>query len=308
MGEIERMQKIIDKVIMLLLLTGLFCYARRKPLPEPVPRLAEIPNYEKTLNWEKIPVLPGEFFINRTQKPEFPTQQTEIKMAWNEDNLKVFFRCFEERMNSLITYHTGGAIWQNDCVEFFIDVDLQRTNRLQVICSADAQFVVNTRGLQVNEEKIKCKTEIKEKFWDAEITIPWKSFNLKRPELFRAALSRERRAGETEYTTWNWPSGFNDSKYHAYFFAGEKKIIITKIKAEILKDKEYLQALKKYNQAAYNNWQKWFEDADKILQMNLQAHSPELFKWLDDWHKYQNDYPRNDSIYNNKIIELLQLQ
>lgn len=290
--------------LLLLQLCNMLPAASKTELPPPLPRAVAIPFHLQRPDWSALQPLPGDFSLNRTTQPILPTQKTEIRLAWNEAVLWVNFRCYEEAMEQLITYHSGDAIWQNDCVEFFLDVSSERMNSLQVICSADGQFHVSPHGLQLASGEISLSTKAFADRWEAELTLPWSIFRC-RPAMFRAALSRERRAGQTEYSTWNWPSGFNNLDCHGYFFAGDVVKILRDARQKLLSDEEYLQILSKYQPDAAQTWQNWLQEGVEITRSPFESHSPAVVKWLNQLYQLQKRYPRQDTVYNVKIAEIL---
>lgn len=207
-------------------------------------------------------------------------------------------------MENLVTYHTGSEIWRNDCVEFFIDIASERLHYLQVICSVDGQFHANTQGLLLAKGEISLTTKAFADHWEAELTLPWSLFR-SRPERFRAALSRERRAGETEYSTWNWPLGFNNLQCQGYFFVGDAGKILRDERQKWLSDTEYLQILAKYQPAAAETWQNWLRQGLEVIQSPFAPHSPAIVQWLDQLYELQKQFPRPETVYNEKISELL---
>ncbi len=290
--------------LLLLLFLPLLAFAKKKPLPPPLPRAAAIPYQKQAPDWTKIPPLPGDFSINRSPQPTLPTQNTEVRMAWNEEALSVHFHCFEDNMKNLITYHRDGAIWQNDCIEFFIDPSAERQKVLQIICSADGQFRLNTRGLQLAHRNVTVIVKTFADHWEAELTLPWSMFAF-RPKMFRAALSRERRAGLTEYSTWNWPSGFNSVSCHAYFFAGDALEILREMHQRWQYDQEFLQILAQQEPDAAKEWQDWLRQGEEVIGRAQITHSPELVDWLNQAFLLQRRHPRQDTIYKSKIADLL---
>ena len=279
--------------------------AAEKSLPAPLPRAVVIPFIDGKPDWSKLASLPGDFSVNRSPQPTLPSQLTEIRMAWDQESLWVHFFCHEKNMHSLIRYHSGEAIWQNDCVEFFIDVKLERRNWVQFICSVDGQMQVLPRGMKLGSGEPQLKVNCHEKQWEAQIQIPWSIFG-SQPEIFRAALSRERRAGETEYTTWNWPSGFNSPACHGYFFVGDQKTILSKLLHHWQEDREFLATLASNAPVAAHSWQTWLQSGQKLLSAPMLPHSPQVVQWLDDFYHLQQSNRRDDTIYHGKIIELLQ--
>lgn len=279
--------------------------APKKKLPPPLPRLAELPYSASGPIWSDVAALSGVFYINGGTEPIPATQATDIRMSWNEQYLWVHFHCHEDNMPGLISYHEDAAIWQNDCVEFFIDYEAQRRKSLQVICSVDGQKQVNLRGMQLAEGQIELKCQSFKQHWEAELRLPWSIFG-QRPKLFRAALSRERRAAETEYSTWNWPAGFNNLQCHAYFFAGKQKQIIEEIRAYWQQQNEYHQVLTRQQPRAAKAWKLWLHEAGEVAALPYLPNSPRVVQLLDQLHHMEQTHPLNETVFAARIMDLLQ--
>lgn len=289
--------------LLLLLVWASHLPAARPPLPPPLPRVVEIARVE-TPGWGALAPLPGDFLLNRAVPEARPGQDTRVRMAWNDEALRVHFHCDEENMAGLITYHSGSAIWQNDCVELFLDVSLERRNILQVICSADGQKQVYAHGFLLQPGEIAVQVRHAARHWEAELTLPWKLFG-SRPELFRAALSRERWAGATEFSTWNWPNGFNAPDCHGYFFAGDQTAIMRKLLHDKTTDHEYLAVIQQQAPAGAAAWKTWMQTGHELLRLPPEPHSAAVVAWLDSQYQLELQYPRHNTLYNARIAELL---
>ncbi len=85
--------------------------------------------------------------------------QTEALLCFDATNLYVAVRCEEPKPESLNMDHTerDASVWQDDCVELFIDTNLDRDSFYQ--------FVINPKGTVFDRESQAGKS------WDADIQV-----------------------------------------------------------------------------------------------------------------------------------------
>jgi len=137
-----------------------------------------------------------------TEKP--PTQATTVQVAYDRENLYIAFDCHEERMDLLRIAHKdpSGPVWQDDCVEVFIQPD-----------PAGQWFyyfhaVVNPLGVGWDDygyhRRWRCSAQRGEKGWTAEVAIPFATMDVKPPkpgECLGINFCREERPHD-ETTSW----------------------------------------------------------------------------------------------------------
>ncbi len=168
-------------------------------------RFGEVPYYRG--NWENIGRLGGEFYLVDTET--VPENSTEIKIAYDRENLYIKAVCHELSMENVITHYSGGEIWRNDCIEVFIDAILERKVYYQFIVSVDGQIY----GWDYERERVldwTGKTEKGDDRWVAEIRIPFSVLGIEplAGKVLNVSFCRERRAEGVEFSTWTPPRGF----------------------------------------------------------------------------------------------------
>jgi len=110
---------------------------------------------------------------------------TQTWLAYDDQNLYVAWRCEEFDMQKLlaIVKERDGNVWNDDCVEFFIDSDQDRKTYLH--------FEVNPLGTLYDGEGNGNKTYNADaqvaasqdpNGWMVELAIPWKDLNVKFPK------------------------------------------------------------------------------------------------------------------------------
>ncbi|MGB9677377.1 MAG: sugar-binding protein, partial [Candidatus Ratteibacteria bacterium] len=142
------------------------------------------------------------FDWNKTN-PYLSSQQTEFSAFYDKENIYFSVKCYEENIKNLRTEQkTGGHVWNDDCIEIFVQP-----------CGTDYfQFVVNPLGEKYDNkglvERWKAKGKIFDNFWQVEVSIPFSMFGRypKDGEIWGFNICRERRP-EEELSSWNETSG-----------------------------------------------------------------------------------------------------
>ncbi|HAH87360.1 MAG TPA: hypothetical protein DCL60_08315, partial [Armatimonadetes bacterium] len=175
-----------------------------------LPKINEAPSLDGALSdpcWQKA--LKVDLVSNNTGKT--PKAPTAAYTCYDDKNLYIAFLCKEPFMDKIKANVTerGGAVWNDDCVEIFIDPGLSRKNYYH--------FMVNSKNVQSNakwdgpnnEERgwdgeWQSSTSLQPDGWTAEIKIPLSNFALASDvgSSWGINLCRERKT-EPENTSWS---------------------------------------------------------------------------------------------------------
>ncbi|MBI3922704.1 MAG: DUF4091 domain-containing protein [Armatimonadetes bacterium] len=122
-------------------------------------------------SWKKATRLAG--FVNPTGQGK-PTQQTQVLLLRDGKTVFFGFRCLEDRMAKLkdLTADRDGGVWNDDCIEIFLD-----TNRSRAVYF---HFIVNARGTQydaLTEDRLwngkwSAATAREANAWTCEVALP----------------------------------------------------------------------------------------------------------------------------------------
>jgi len=150
--------------------------------------------------WQRAVRIPA-FTLHKGGKP---AQQTEAWLCVDKNRLYLALKCHEDKMAYLTANVTvdGGKVWEDDCVEVFIDGNLDR--------STCCQICVNSLGKQYWSDPDRPGWRAKSvaaattgaKAWFVEIAIPLRNVGLT-GNVFGLNLCRERRPMEAmELSCW----------------------------------------------------------------------------------------------------------
>lgn len=119
---------------------------------------------------------------------------TEARLGWDRENLYVAYRCHEPDTNNpavaRVAEKDGFNIWDDDCVEIFIDADLDRKSYCQVLANADGvvfDALIPDHETRDGSSEQKwdsgatVKTGREAGAWTLEMAIPWKAFGIDGP-------------------------------------------------------------------------------------------------------------------------------
>ncbi|MGQ9455101.1 MAG: glycoside hydrolase domain-containing protein [Armatimonadota bacterium] len=115
-----------------------------------------------------------------------PENQTEVRLAYDQSNLYVAFRCFEEQMDRISTAHTerDSSVWKDDSVAVMLDTDDNPRTYYRLIA--------NAAGVQADEKDDRfspkswdaqwyVKTGREKDAWTLLMIIPFKSLGVQTP-------------------------------------------------------------------------------------------------------------------------------
>ena len=135
---------------------------------------------------------------------------TAAKVGIRSDTLFVGFTCAEDRLDSIKAQvaETDGAVWQDDCVEVFIDPGVTEKKFYQVVANSRGTLLrtCNDGSVWRPEVKAAAKVDRPGNRWLVELAIPVADLNL--APRFGLNLGRERRPTEVmELSTWSVTGG-----------------------------------------------------------------------------------------------------
>lgn len=115
----------------------------------------------------------------------FSKYPTEVRLAYDKDNLYVAFRCTEPNPAGLVANaaRRDGAVWDDDSVEIFLDPALEGDPYYQHAVNA-AGVIFDTRNRWGSDWNGQCATATArgKDHWIAELSIPWTSMGLDPPQ------------------------------------------------------------------------------------------------------------------------------
>lgn len=154
--------------------------------------------------WQSAALTTG-FQLHKGGKPK---QQTRVRVFADNTHLNFFFVCDEEYMGQITAtiIEPGGPVWQDDCVEIFIDANLDRRSFYQVVVNS-LGTVMTTREPGGKWRPAVAAVAVQgEMSWTVEIRVPLSELNLA-GSTFGLNLCRERRPTEVmELLCWS-PTG-----------------------------------------------------------------------------------------------------
>lgn len=156
-----------------------------------------------------------------------PAAPTEVYVCYDKDNLYFGFLCHEPLMGKLKARESkrDGKVWEDDCVEIFLDPDLSR--------SSYHHFIVNALGTQYDEKMRtsdeqdgfwdgdwRCAVRKGDDFWSATVAIPFSDLALGKGagDVWGVNFCRERKASpgnsllSMTYSNFNVPERFATMK------------------------------------------------------------------------------------------------
>ena len=182
-----------------------------------MPRLPASPAIDGRLDdaaWQRAQ--PLKITTYKSKVIRYPTH------AWigrDDTHFYIGARCFDDKLDELVTKHEGSLMWRNDCLEIFIVPERNELywTKLTVVCDGrydGSTWVPDEWGEPVAGEKLmmEVKTGRERDAWTAEIAIPVKPFGLSiTPEsVWALGLNREKWTEPKEVSSFL--GGFNRPK------------------------------------------------------------------------------------------------
>jgi hypothetical protein len=154
-------------------------FPETRPVKVPVP-----PVIDGNLNdsaWKKASQSPPFLVSTVAGERMQPKEKTESYLCYDDENLYIAFRCYDSQMDKLkaTVKEDNGPVWSDDCVEMFIDKNLNRRTYYH--------FAINPLGTRYVQDKVDnlpfgrrwaVKTEIQKDSWTVEIAIPFSTLGI----------------------------------------------------------------------------------------------------------------------------------
>lgn len=153
-----------------------------------------------------------EFHLLR--KRGLATEQTEIIATYDAQNLYLGIKCFDSDIKSIKTtqYYRDGIVWQDDCVEVFIDVNHDHKTYFHLIS--------NSHGIRYDEigrlnpgnwnPNWRVGTNYFSKGWSIEIALPFKEMGITTPQPGQVIGFNVNRQQYKEKEQSGWSETFRD--------------------------------------------------------------------------------------------------
>jgi 3',5'-cyclic AMP phosphodiesterase CpdA len=110
--------------------------------------------------------------------------KTQTWFGYDDKNLYLACRCEEENMKEMIAkiHDRDGDVWTDDCIEFFLDTNLDRKTYYQFDVNSLGTVYDGTGIGQRNfNANVQVATSRDDKGWAVELAIPWKDLNVQPP-------------------------------------------------------------------------------------------------------------------------------
>ncbi len=135
-------------------------------------------------------------------RPSPPTQKTYTYIFYDNDNLYIAYECFEDSMNEILaSQRTGGSVWNDDCVELFIQPDIE--NQPEYIF----HLIINPKNAKTDELGLytswSSATRRYKNKWTVEIILPFSTLGFipEKGTSWKINFNREERP-HSEYQSW----------------------------------------------------------------------------------------------------------
>jgi len=300
-------------ILFLFILTNLF---EKGVVAQPVSeiRCGEIPFLkDNKLNWSEIPFLKGKFFKAGKVKGPLASQQTKVKIVYDRENLYLLVRCSEKNMDKVVALFNGPDVWKDDCIEIFIDTNLDRTTYFQFVVSVSGEKygwgLDRRKGIT---EDWDAKVNKGPDYWQVEITLP---FHLLKMEphsgnIIGVSFCRERRAGTTEYSTWTPPRGFHKPDEFGRLIFGSYydflRITAKSIKKSLQEINPYLKEIPDESKiiSKVQKWQALLQEAETYIK-NHNLNDTKFSLWIKRWEELKETTKLKGVEYEIKLERLL---
>lgn len=176
--------------------------------------------------WKDAGLVTG-FFRGTTKEAVKVQPLTEFRLRYDKDNLYILLECHEPAMANVKTT-TGlrdGPVWEDDCVEIFVQPgEVEREYRHFIVSAAGVVFDGKPRDSGWNSD---CKVSVRreEASWISDIRIPLRDLGISSPDdsLVRMNICRERYAGGgQELSAWSpVMKTFHEPDSFAYVILGD---------------------------------------------------------------------------------------
>jgi Beta-galactosidase trimerisation domain/Carbohydrate family 9 binding domain-like len=147
--------------------------------------------------------------------------KTLVYISYDENNLYVAFKCFTKDIsklvaNSNVAENRDGSIWNDDCVEVFLDPLSSKVNFYHIIVNTaniayDAKNIGKFAKAEWNCE-FKSAVHIDKNYWSVEFALPFTNFEYAScgGEVWRVNFGREEKTYKEISSLFPAPGGFNN--------------------------------------------------------------------------------------------------
>ncbi len=166
--------------------------------------------------WSDSTALSGFLHPYGDRPAEHPT---EVRSGYDNENLYFSFLCREPDPATLVTSikEHDGKVWQDDSIDIFLDMKLDRETYCQLVVNADGVTFDGKKGGEPWEAKARVAAGRRKDAWTLEIAIPWESLGIQTPEQaskfgFESARFRPQRTNEAREKS-QWAPTFNETNH-----------------------------------------------------------------------------------------------
>jgi len=108
-------------------------------------------------------------------------EKTEGYLCYDENGIYIALKCYDSQIEKIKAdiKEDGGPVWDDDCVEIFLDTNCDRTTYYHIAINSLGKInVVDKENNQPFKGKIERATSVKNDHWIVEIEIPFSSLNI----------------------------------------------------------------------------------------------------------------------------------
>ena len=156
--------------------------------------------------WRECPVLQP--FLSHTGQQR-ARHETEVRLAYDAENLYLTFRCYEPNLPGLIgeVRQEQGPVWFDDSVEIFLDPQLEPFMYYHLVLNAEG-VMYSGQGKRGQKWVPQCEvnTGREAQAWTLEIALAWESLKISHPgpeTKMGLELVRNRAQHPAEWTQWS---------------------------------------------------------------------------------------------------------
>ncbi len=173
--------------------------------------------------WAQAGVV-DDFRLMPAEEDAAPTGSS-VRLGYDDANLYLGIRCSEPNMEKLRV--VGSPVYQDDCMEIFLDRACNRQNYYHFMINANGVYEIGYGWASRPEIQMITKTSREATAWIVEAAIPWKNMGTTAPkegEKLGFQVVRNRHAGIEQYSDWSPLYGnLNHSpQYFGTLYAGSK--------------------------------------------------------------------------------------
>jgi hypothetical protein len=148
-------------------------------------------------------------------------EQTDVYIAYDTEFLYIAFECFEENMENIKLSHYNQeardvAVWQDDCVEIFIDpFNSGKEDFYQIVINSAGIIFDAANGDKSWDGDIKRAVRLHNKSWVVEVAVPFDDlpYAPKGAELWNFNFAREKKQPSGNSCLNPGPPGLNSIKH-----------------------------------------------------------------------------------------------